>query len=1472
MATTGKLYSVTGNGTVGTNAVKFAPLARPVSTVLPTPAVGDFAANIGAKSGIVVIIFEQPIDYVQITAKNSTVPGNKIVVFNKDGKQIGEAEFDFGQIFSLLGVTSTNQNPVSTKRLEISGIRRIELHPAAAEGLIFYGGLTIRNENEIISTMTGATPANLVSIPLQLKLIAKPASQNTSINVFLSVLPPAPVITRIPNTTPTHIDIRPLPIDMAMAIENIAQHLTAGKIAGYFDPDRELKTVLNFGNDFQSLLTNWQRDATNLAEGGILVKLYRPLPVNIGTKSLVWISRELSPTWVDNAVVIITPERQIVYFLRPPNRSTQTVQLFGRELSNVTLNDLLPSGSLQISGSNEITLEDPTLRQFFGTDVAGVELNVDYTDYTKFVHFSSAAARLTAFREKLIQIEALNSNIALQNMSVIAAISSSGGLIHVSSSAVYTSTQDLLAQREALIRGFDGYERFLYFASGTFSGSLSGLPEDPIIVISNVSWPTASAGIPASVTSSASVTYYTTQLGYAQEYDALNATSLVNNIPLYLKRDDKSVDFLTFLNMVGHFFDMLKLYIDNMTTIYDRDPSPDRGLAKELMWHVAQSLGIELPNQYAIKELLEFGVGQATLTQKTYKQAIAETWKRFIHNHILIAKSKGTITSLYALLNIYGIPPELMRVRESATPSPLFTTGSFELFNELTRTVLFNTTASVTVPFVASTFISASTPTTIELRFAMTTTGSFVSTALLSSSPSWSLILEPTGSAENHRGHISLLDGLGAYIATSDIAKFYNGDFYSIMLRQDTSTSAIALEIRQFDDDVFEYVYNTSVTQSVTASFRSDSVVIGTANSTASNDMLVDEFRLWRESITDETFRFHAEFPGMYAGNEGDSANENLLVRHSFGIPQNLFISASMPNETPFINSGSAYPSALTASVAAGFYNISTFPHQYKRTTRQTKRFTPGAGGSQFSSAKITIAPSSSFRSDALAITGSSAFPVLSRTKSAVRTNIDRKNATKGDNRVGLYLTLAESINDSILRSLGNFDLNDLIGDPRNLYSDEYSDLIALNTFYKSNYAPTFDQNGFIRSVEGLLDAFFDHARKIVPISTKLITGIVVEPTILERNRVRLVRPLNLEGAGTRRERNAYTILQQSGSLPSARNVDARIDRSLSGSWSATMTQLTALVGQQFAESATADTTPLAVVVQQTTQSLIAGVSQLTARINQNDILALAGAELTELALVTIDDTRTFEALMNVLNPTIDCNIIFTLPSASIGGDFMVPEIKSQNDLDDPRNATFFTHISGSFALTGYKRVRLRQGILVDKGAWVYGTAYVEHDMVTVSGSEFRCLTSTILTAAGTVAGFVSYITPDKDQRNWVPVSARIVAIPVLFMAVVSGSSYSGPGGIALVPFATGVSTAATPFVGYSSNHYKFFRPTYTAYIRSRFSGVKNTQDTTIDGKPPIEITLSSDAQLFVKDGTPRQTVTDESGPILEVRPNTPNA
>jgi len=1264
-------------------------------------------------------------------------------------------------------------------------------------------------------------------------------SKTVNLTLVFNISPEIPKFDSAPQSTLSTLQVNGLPIRMEEAITNIAKRLTAGKIASYFDPDRELKTLINFGEDTQRLLTNWMKDPANLANHGILAKLYEPLPINIDPKSLLWISRELSPTLLDQIAVVITPEQQIILYLRSPNRDAAAETSPQVQLTDVTLADLLVSGSTT-SGS-QVIASNPTLEQWYTTALEGVYLNVDYTDYNNFVHFSSAENRLQVFRQKLLKIEQLQSALNVQSAAAVATLFSSS-LSNVSGTAQFKVMQSLADQQQDIVRGFDGYERFLYYNSGSFTGSLSGLDEDEVLEIADVSWPksTGSIAYPTGsvlpVTHSLSVAFYDAQSAIATDYDRQNAEWLVLNVPEYIQNDPDSAEFLTFLNIVGHHFDTLKLYIDQMPEIYDRGADPDAGISPDLLWTLAQSLGIDLPNQYAIKNLVDFTVGRAAATQKTYSQAITETWKRFIHNQVYIAKTKGTLTGLLALRNVYGVLPQLVRIQESATPSSLFTTGSFELFDELTSVLTFNSGARVEVPFSAT----GQDPDVVELRFRDTEFASGTLMTAYDSTPTalWSVLVKPTGSADNGRGVLQVVTD--AVVYETPKGDFLSGDYFTLMLRR-TTAGPVDLTVKSYEDERFTYAHGpVELSGSLSASWDA-AVSISLGDGLYSGS--VDELRVWSEVTTDATFDDHVRFPGLYAGNSFSSSTDSLVVRHSFNVPRDLTVTQSVTNETPW----SGAIGALSESVAVGFDAAAAYPYQFEWIVRQTQRFSANAGGEQYSSNNITIAPSADYKPGTVQVTGSNQIPVLSRDR-RIRAIPSGSTTFPGDeikqrSTIGFYLTLAESINDSIMRSMGQIDLSQLIGDPLNLYEEKYVDLISRYEYYVNNYSPTFNYNKFAKYTDGLLDGLFAQSRANIPASAKLITGVAIEPPILERAKIVLNKPLKVEGSNTRREADARNILATEGSYPGARYAEAEIEE-------------TGL------PTPLADMKQLLTTIEEISREVLSDITLLNPLLSVEDI-TIPYAFITQLnGLVEFEDEFTILAIVPSYSTTIDADIIGTA-SSSLSDQFNFQEIKAESSFDDPLSTTYFTHPSGSYGLLDYEFERIRENILTDRGAWVRGTLYRVNDMVTISGSEYRCLTDKVLSAAGNPVPFVSYVAPNLDTKNWTNVTYRQVPVLRLFKAVVSGSSPIGIGGTTIVPFGQ---TGYTPFTGYAPQHFKFFRNTATGWVNARYDGCLQTAATTTDGKDPVEVFPSSEAQLFVKEGRSVQDDTDEDGPILTVR------
>jgi hypothetical protein len=431
--------------------------------------------------------------------------------------------------------------------------------------------------------------------------------------------------------------------------------------------------------------------------------------------------------------------------------------------------------------------------------------------------------------------------------------------------------------------------------------------------------------------------------------------------------------------------------------------------------------------------------------------------------------------------------------------------------------------------------------------------------------------------------------------------------------------------------------------------------------------------------------------------------------------------------------------------------------------------------------------------------------------------------------------------------------------------------------------------------VENLLDGMFAQAKQLKPAGVDLLTGIVIEPTLLERTRFPLNRPLSVDGGGTRAEKSASIILSISGSLPGTRNVEANLEQTGSGRpLQADINNLLGLVDEETITTLISEASSLSTDVQSVTQSLSGDNPQYSTTIAQPDLLVPSGDDLLNEALIVLEDFRDVLTEITPLSITVQAredsgsilaevasftttvtiaDFIKTDLTGVIQGDFITPVVESANDLTTAAGTEFFTHPSGSYGVQKLIRVRVKDNILTDKGDWVEGATYAENDRVTQrnqTGSaaagndrEYRCLTTNVLAPNGTLVSFQSFVAPSLDRRNWAPVAFFQRSILEVRKAIISGSSPIGSGSVTVVPF----DTAGTPFIGYAPTHYKFFRDTSTGYNRCRFIGCQQTIDTTPDAKSPIEIFDSSGAQIFVVEGNPPiQRSDDEGGPILEVR------
>ena len=106
-------------------------------------------------------------------------------------------------------------------------------------------------------------------------------------------------------------------------------------------------------------------------------------------------------------------------------------------------------------------------------------------------------------------------------------------------------------------------------------------------------------------------------------------------------------------------------------------------------------------------------------------------------------------------------------------------------------------------------------------------------------------------------------------------------------------------------------------------------------------------------------------------------------------------------------------------------------------------------------------------------------------------------------------------VSQSISATNSTWDLDNYIGDPRQIYSGSYPDLTAQRKIYfeqgTGSYAgftgSLLDYNGFIRLIQFFDNSLFKTLEDFVPLRTSLSTGITFNSPVLERNKFAYSKP-----------------------------------------------------------------------------------------------------------------------------------------------------------------------------------------------------------------------------------------------------------------------------------------------------------------------------------------------------------------------------
>jgi len=447
-------------------------------------------------------------------------------------------------------------------------------------------------------------------------------------------------------------------IDSALFVKEISQDRTEVRLASVTLSDDEIEQVtlslideinnspyyveylLNFGNNEQFVAVNIALNKD--PEGNeVLFKLYQPLPLNIQEKQTLWIVKEkVSPyNFEINLDKLITPPPPPT--LKGPNFDIPI------DTNQGTISSTYSNYSTLVSGLQ--SLQSSSYQKILNLlNSQSVQINVNYTvsesaDFGNFVFFGSAYKRVENFYNKVKQIEGYNNFITTYTPFVNTTAS-----LQTEINLYSSSINEIISQ-------FDGFESYLYFESSSYTWPKSGSAK-PFELLSTIS--------------SSVQTWYNNLTSSAKIYDLNNYNNLEYSIPSYVKEDETNQPFLTFLNMVGHYFDNIWVYIKSIPDINLANNNLNYGVSKDLVYEKLKSLGLKLYNSQAGESVDQFLIGANTgssvwdnnftvtgsyLNNIPRKDLVSELYKRIYHNLPYLLKTKGTVTGLDALITVFGL-------------------------------------------------------------------------------------------------------------------------------------------------------------------------------------------------------------------------------------------------------------------------------------------------------------------------------------------------------------------------------------------------------------------------------------------------------------------------------------------------------------------------------------------------------------------------------------------------------------------------------------------------------------------------------------------------------------------------------------------------------------------------------------------------------------------------------------------------
>jgi hypothetical protein len=879
---------------------------------------------------------------------------------------------------------------------------------------------------------------------------------------------------------------------------------------------------INLGDNNLFIANNIALVDEDTANPTILIKLYEPLPEEYDLNSTLW--------------VISSIEESIAYqvtFLEEPIIIQDTTPIKGPNF-NLDLKDQINNSTLELNYTDIITtsLTSSQNEIFSLLEEKEIDINIDYTDFSEFIHFSSAQTRLENFYHKVQLIEEYNNSISILDSNITGPTSSS--------LAVSESKAVLEAKISKIITNFDGWDYYLYYSSG--SKAWPKLNTEPPYLLA----PSVSNEV---LTWFGSTNEYSPLYGglilSASIYDEQNKDSLLKSIPEYLRDDPSNENYELFIDMVAQHFDNIWIYYKDVTQKYNADNRLDYGISKDIVADAIRDFGIKLyQNNFSNQDLYTAFLGLTpdgalfpfpnitsslpTPSGFEYVDTLISAsndyiplddvnkslYKRIYHNLPYLLKSKGTLPGLRALITSYGIPDTVLRINEYGGKDKvnsndwdywqnefnyaLYSTGSFNFLtswrlnkdwvspNDVPATLAFrfktNKLPKTNIPYSQSLWYNDNF-SAITLKY--------IGSGYISGSYSGSII-------DPYYQYATLTfypDSINYPNSSASIyLPFFNEDWWSVMVTRNGNNFVLYGGNKIYEGGNNGTLLGFYTSSSITENSAAWSNIFQNSNFLRINTTTpggpynrfsgsLQEIRYYSTVLNESVFKDYIMNPYSIEGNSLNSGPNELAFRASLG--GELYTGSVSIH--PKVTGSWATTSSFVSNSNFNFFSPPTFLPNIEYFFYDQ----PIIGIKNTISDKIRLENNSLPSGSTL-----SPFRVLSQTTAA------SSSYTPNINYLEVAFSPQNEINEDIMDQLGFFNIGDYIGDPAERFSGtSYPNLDNLRNAYFEKYTKNYNLVDFIRLIKFFDNSLFKMIRDFVPARTSLASGVVIKQHLLERNK-----------------------------------------------------------------------------------------------------------------------------------------------------------------------------------------------------------------------------------------------------------------------------------------------------------------------------------------------------------------------------------